>query len=157
MQGRMGQCQRERLERFRSEATPSFAATRRGRLARRKTQEPVGQCQREKLERFRSEATPSLAETRRGRLARRAERCRGAWGQCKSEIFERVRSGATPSLAETRRGRLARRAERRRSLWVNARGKNLSGFGAERQIKKIGSSGRTRTYNPSVNSRMLCH
>jgi hypothetical protein len=23
--------------------------------------------------------------------------------------------------------------------------------------KRIGSSGRTRTYNPSVNSRMLCH
>ncbi len=34
---------------------------------------------------------------------------------------------------------------------------NLSGFGAKRQILKIGSSGRTRTYNPSVNSRMLCH
>jgi hypothetical protein len=25
------------------------------------------------------------------------------------------------------------------------------------RLKKIGSSGRTRTYNPSVNSRMLCH
>jgi hypothetical protein len=23
--------------------------------------------------------------------------------------------------------------------------------------KRIGSSGRTRTYNPPVNSRMLCH
>jgi hypothetical protein len=28
---------------------------------------------------------------------------------------------------------------------------------AEVRLKKIGSSGRTRTYNPSVNSRMLCH
>ena len=35
--------------------------------------------------------------------------------------------------------------------------KDLSGFGAKRQNKRIGSSGRTRTYNPSVNSRMLCH
>jgi integrase len=26
-----------------------------------------------------------------------------------------------------------------------------------KSLKKIGSSGRTRTYNPSVNSRMLCH
>jgi hypothetical protein len=24
-------------------------------------------------------------------------------------------------------------------------------------VEKIGSSGRTRTYNPPVNSRMLCH
>jgi len=24
-------------------------------------------------------------------------------------------------------------------------------------LEKIGSSGRTRTYNPPVNSRMLCH
>jgi hypothetical protein len=28
---------------------------------------------------------------------------------------------------------------------------------ARRSKKKIGSSGRTRTYNPSVNSRMLYH
>ena len=26
-----------------------------------------------------------------------------------------------------------------------------------KSMKRIGSSGRTRTYNPSVNSRMLCH
>ena len=26
-----------------------------------------------------------------------------------------------------------------------------------KSLKRIGSSGRTRTYNPSVNSRMLCH
>ena len=34
------------------------------------------------------------------------------------------------------------------SSWVGRRAKSL---------KKNGSSGRTRTYNPSVNSRMLCH
>ena len=28
---------------------------------------------------------------------------------------------------------------------------------ARKSLKTIGSSGRTRTYNPSVNSRMLCH
>ena len=29
--------------------------------------------------------------------------------------------------------------------------------GGRKLLKRIGSSGRTRTYNPSVNSRMLCH
>ena len=28
---------------------------------------------------------------------------------------------------------------------------------ARKPLKRIGSSGRTRTYNPSVNSRMLYH
>ena len=30
-------------------------------------------------------------------------------------------------------------------------------YGRRKSLKRIGSSGRTRTYNPSVNSRMLCH
>jgi len=30
-------------------------------------------------------------------------------------------------------------------------------YGKRKLLKGIGSSGRTRTYNPSVNSRMLCH
>ena len=30
-------------------------------------------------------------------------------------------------------------------------------YGSRKSMKRIGSSGRTRTYNPSVNSRMLCH
>ena len=30
-------------------------------------------------------------------------------------------------------------------------------YRSRKVLKRIGSSGRTRTYNPSVNSRMLCH
>ena len=30
-------------------------------------------------------------------------------------------------------------------------------YRSRKSLKRIGSSGRTRTYNPSVNSRMLCH
>jgi integrase len=34
---------------------------------------------------------------------------------------------------------------------------NTRALAALRATEKIGSSGRTRTYNPPVNSRMLCH
>ncbi len=36
-------------------------------------------------------------------------------------------------------------------------GSSLYGDAADNSGLNIGSSGRTRTYNPSVNSRMLCH
>src|SRR5579864_3551019 len=67
--------------------------------------------------------------------------------------------GAKRQIGSPQQGEAVLRAEPKDAgaYLVDARAKDLSGFGAKRQILKIGSSGRTRTYNPSVNSRMLCH
>ena len=44
-----------------------------------------------------------------------------------------------------------------KSLQCNDFGDHQGVVRARKSLKRFGSSGRTRTYNPSVNSRMLCH
>jgi len=49
-----------------------------------------------------------------------------------------------------------RRTERARKGQRADRG-DQAGAKVPRFVREVGSSGRTRTYNPPVNSRMLCH
>jgi hypothetical protein len=44
-----------------------------------------------------------------------------------------------------------------KSLQCNDFGSHRAVSRGRKLLKQFGSSGRTRTYNPSVNSRMLCH
>jgi hypothetical protein len=43
------------------------------------------------------------------------------------------------------------------SLKKSPKSPEVENVAEQQRYEKIGSSGRTRTYNPSVNSRMLCH
>ena len=51
----------------------------------------------------------------------------------------------------------ARRVEENRNGKNNGKSENGKLGGFPYLFEDIGSAGRTRTYNPSVNSRMLCH